>query len=360
MKRANGSGSVYKLSGKRRRPYAAAITKGYSIEKKRNEQEIIGYFINAKDAQDALTDYYRGVENNNISIYTKKAPTFHEIWNEVYEKKISKKSKSTKANYRSNFRKFKKIHNTSINFITLKMMQDIIDEEIERGIGSDTTSTMKTVCITIFDYAIKKQYIKKESDYTIYLETADRKKSEKTKLFKPEEIKLLIDDNTIESKIILCYLYTGTRPIELVNISKDDFHLNELCNDDGNEQIVSYFIAGSKTENGKNRIIPIHKDAEKAFLDVLSLNHKYFTGTAKAHWGYKKYLAMFHRVMKRLNMDHVPYDTRHTFITYAKISHMDDFASRKIVGHSQKDVTTQVYTHGVVNFLYNEMQKLKY
>ena len=38
MKNPNGFGSVYKLSGKRRKPYIAVITVGYTIDGKQKEK----------------------------------------------------------------------------------------------------------------------------------------------------------------------------------------------------------------------------------------------------------------------------------------------------------------------------------
>lgn len=48
--------------------------------------------------------------------------------------------------------------------------------------------------------------------------------------------------------IVLIYIYTGCRPVELLDIKSEDVHLDER-----------YMIGGVKTEAGKNRIIPIHK-----------------------------------------------------------------------------------------------------
>lgn len=47
--------------------------------------------------------------------------------------------------------------------------------------------------------------------------------------------------------IVLIYIYTGTRPSELLDIKSKDVHLEE-----------KYMIGGEKTEAGRNRIIPLH------------------------------------------------------------------------------------------------------
>ncbi len=56
MKRANQSGSVYKLSGKRRNPWVAVITHGY--DKSGNQKRrYIGYYASKTEALKALARY---------------------------------------------------------------------------------------------------------------------------------------------------------------------------------------------------------------------------------------------------------------------------------------------------------------
>ena len=64
--------------------------------------------------------------------------------------------------------------------------------------------------------------------------------------FTVDEIKKLYNDNTFESKLILVYIFTGARPSELLNLSKNRFHIDEICKDDGEIKKVSYIIAGIK------------------------------------------------------------------------------------------------------------------
>ena len=49
LKRTNGSGTVYKLSGNRRKPWVAVKTLGWTEEGKQ-EKKIIGYFEKEDEA----------------------------------------------------------------------------------------------------------------------------------------------------------------------------------------------------------------------------------------------------------------------------------------------------------------------
>ena len=76
------------------------------------------------------------------------------------------------------------------------------------------------------------------------------KPAEKSNIHKPfaeDEIQT-IWNHTDEgiAKLLLMYIYSGMRPIELLSIKMENVHLDER-----------YIIGGVKTKAGKNRIIPI-------------------------------------------------------------------------------------------------------
>jgi integrase len=50
-------------------------------------------------------------------------------------------------------------------------------------------------------------------------------------------------------------------------------------------------------------------------------------------------------VMKELNMEHKPHDTRHTCVSLLTSAGVDERILKKIVGHKGQGVTEQVYTH---------------
>ena len=62
-------------------------------------------------------------------------------------------------------------------------------------------------------------------------------------------------------------------------------------------------------------------------------------------------------VVGRLAPGHILHETRHSFATYARLSGMDLLATKRILGHSIKDMTEDIYTHLDVDFLKTEMAK---
>ncbi len=56
MRRPNGGGSIYKLSGNRRRPWTIRITTGW--EGKKQKYKMVGYYGTKEEAEMALLDFY--------------------------------------------------------------------------------------------------------------------------------------------------------------------------------------------------------------------------------------------------------------------------------------------------------------
>ena len=63
--------------------------------------------------------------------------------------------------------------------------------------------------------------------------------------------------------------------------------------------------------------------------------------------------------MERLFPNHILHETRHSFATYARKSGMDLVATKRIMGHTVRDITEGTYTHLDVNVLKEEMAKYR-
>ena len=58
MKNGNGNGSVYKASGKRRKPWIVRVTTGYSTSGTQI-RKIIGSYETKREGQEALSEYLK-------------------------------------------------------------------------------------------------------------------------------------------------------------------------------------------------------------------------------------------------------------------------------------------------------------
>lgn len=111
-----------------------------------------------------------------------------------------------------------------------------------------------------------------------------------------------------------------------------------------------------KTEAGTNRIVPIHS-LVKPFIERAMQNDssRVFPCT------YDAFRLRLENIKMRLdlNPDHKPHDGRKQFVTMAKSAEVDEYAIKRIVGHKITDLTEKVYTERPVEWLVQEIEKIK-
>ena len=369
-RRPNNTGTVVKLSGKRRNPYCARVMSDErDIITGKKKQVCIGTFATREEALNALSIYSLKRSNaitneearnlapdlfDRIQEKTqKRVPTFYEIYQILDDEEFSKLSKSARNGYSSWIKRFENIHNRQINTITLADLQFIFDND---GAANGTQAHMKVLCCKVFEYAVIHQYIPRDFDYTSYIRIAEFKQSTKHYPFTVDEVKKLQSVDTSEAHILLIYIYTGLRAGELLHISRDNIHIDEKCDDDGTERLISYIVTGSKTAAGKNRIVPIHNDIKQFVIDELLKPDKRLIDCTYASLN-NTILATANGYLKAT---HTMHDTRQTFASLCQLSKVDVYARKKILGHKLKDITFDIYTTASKNKLWIEINKIKF
>lgn len=369
-RRPNGSGTVVKLSGRRRKPFCARVTlderNPINGEKK---QLVIGTFETYQEALNALS-LYSLTKNNTISkkeameidpeVYqkvqekmSKKVPTFLDIYYILDKEDFSSLSPHTQNNMHGAIKHLKKLHYLKIDQITLRMIQDVFDED---GSNHGTQVHMKTICTKVFRYAVVNQYIDRNDDYTSYIRVPKYEESDMHRSYTINEILALKKADTPEAHIMLIFIYTGVRINELLNINRDNIHIDEKCDDDGTERLISYMITGSKTKAGKNRIVPIHDDIKQYVIDELLKPEKRLVDASYPNFTNRTVLV---KVNKLLNTHHTMHDTRKTFATLCQMNNLNVYIRKKVLGHRMNDITFDVYTNESKNRLWTEINKIK-
>lgn len=327
MRLPNGYGSVYKLSGKRRKPFMARKTIGWDDNGKQIYR-IIGYYENKKLALQALADF-----NNNPYDVEVSTLTFSDIFEKWKEQKYNDISKSAINGYNAAYETSKALHD--IKFIDIKTMhlQSVISN---CGKGYDTLRKIRVLYNQLFKYAMENDIVNK--DYSAFIDIG--KKSEETtrKPFTDKEIKRLfsVEETIPYVDTILIMIFTGLRIGEILLLKYNDINLE-------NKTITG----GIKTEAGKNRVIPINHKILPLIEKRLSQGNEYLIvndlGRKMQYDNY--YRDKFIPVMEQLNMDHKPHDCRHTFATLMSNSDANKTAIKKIIGHSSYATTEKIYTH---------------
>lgn len=162
--------------------------------------------------------------------------------------------------------------------------------------------------------------------------------------------------------VILIQCYSGWRPQELGLIKLEDVDLDNRT-----------FKGGMKTDAGIDRIVPIHNRiynlVKARYEQAVELESEYLINCtdSKTHnktklkFTYDKYRQRFIKIVDllELNPDHRAHDGRKHFVTMAKKYKLDEYAIKYIVGHTISDITEKVYTQRDIEWLKEEMQKIK-
>ena len=333
MKLPTSYGSVYKLSGNRRKPYVARKTTGW----KDNGQPIyqyIGYYEKRAEALEALLNYNKDpydLQNDKMTF-----ADLYEKWSSVHFENISQSNiNGMKASYKL----CADIKDINIHDIKLSHLQAVVDNS---GKNKPTLRKLKVLFGLMYDYAVKNEILKPEKrDMITYVDIskAGNPNALDRKPFTKKEIKQLwrsADESEI-FQIPLILIYTGLRIGEFFNLKKEDVHLSERW----------FMVTSSKTAAGirevpiAEKIVPffthwLQKDSEYVFPN--SKGNKHTDRAFREGW--------WQPMMTELKMDnHRPHDTRHTCVSLLTEAGVDERIIKKIVGHKGEGVTQQVYTH---------------
>ena len=350
MRLPNGFGSVYKLPGRRRKPWAARITVGWQDfpEKLRSYPvyKFIGYYETRQEALTALVDY-----NKNPYDLHAGSITFEDVYDKWSDRKFADTSDASISSYKTAYQVCKKLYKMRFVDIKLSHLQMVVDES---GKNTPTLKKVKSLFSQLFEYSIIHEIISKERNLVQYVDIkkAGNPNALHRQPFSKKEIETVWahkDANEYVS-VILMLIYTGVRIGELLDLKKEDVHLEERW----------FFVKESKTESGV-RAVPI---AEKVYLFFDRWTHKntcehLLSSPDGKHFEYRNYYDSYWTpLVDMMGMSHRPHDTRHTCISLLTVAGVSDKAIKKIVGHKGQSTTEIVYTHFAIQDLLEAINKI--
>lgn len=336
MKLPNGFGSVYKLSGKRRKPWAARKTTGWTYNEEKGKSypiyQFVGYYATRQEALTALADYNKDPYDLHHDTITFKE--VYDRWSEIHFAKV----KDTNG-YEAAYKLCAKIQNMKFVEIKLDHLQKVVDES---GKNTPTLKNLKILFGLMWDYAVIHEIVPQDKrDMIRYIDISKpgNPNSYNREPFRKKEVQMLWDakDSNIYMTVILILIYTGLRIGELLDLKKEDVHLNERW----------FYVRESKTSSGI-REVPISEKIVPFFEYWLKQDCEYLICTPNnEHFLYRNYYDSYWTpLMKSLSFDkHRPHDTRHTCISLLTEAGVDERVIKKIVGHKGQGVTETVYTH---------------
>lgn len=367
----NGFGQISEIKGRNlRNPFRAMV----SVGKSENGKPICkllkptSYFPTYNDAYAALVEYNKNPYDLEPSITVKE---LYKKWTEQYFPTLKNKASSRAVD--TAWKYCSVVYDMRVIDLRARHIKGCLDEgiSVSKGVEHTPSASMKNKIKSLFNLML---------DYALEYEIVDRNYSRSFKLtdetikeiiqvkkehipFSEDEMQLLWqhvnDKKYIDAILIQCY--SGWRPQELGLIELKDVDLENWT-----------FKGGMKTEAGTDRIVPIHskirelverryKEAEKIgsiyLINDIDTNNRKKSSTLT----YGRYKNGFDMICRELNLNtqHRPHDGRKHFVTMAKKFGLDEYAIKYIVGHKISDITEKVYTQRELDWLKNEMEKIK-
>lgn len=326
-------GSVTKLKGNLRRPFMVRIYAGMKVnfetKKAYPYQKVLGYYATRSEAMKALAEY-----NANPYNLDRTTVTIKQLWDQIRDKVNA--SEDRKKVYESTFRKYiEPIADKKITDVKTGALQDLIDSI---KYGYSTQSNVRSVLNHIYLYALQNDII--QQNYVDYLKLDSPKAEIERELYSSDEISALWTDSDIpEYAMTLILLYEGMRIKELRELPKDAVDLTKWT---------------IRIDEGKNtqsqRTIPIHERVRPLVERAMQSPGSYLFGFSKQHYDH----------FVRTNLNHKPYDVRHTFASKANEIGLPKLTIQRIMGHKPDSVLTQTYIHLTMEELQDAINQVIY
>lgn len=330
-KRANGTGTIYKRSENRAKPWVAEKS-GITVGTYKTRAE-------AQKALDRLVD---------VDVSTKYNMTFAEVyalWLPEHEREITQEAKTV---YEWAYTHCESLHPQKFRSLRTSDFQKVIIDMEKKGMSKSSCEKVMQLFGQLSTWAMREDVIQK--DYSKFVSTVATQKTEGIVL-KAKTIRAIQKSENPAADIVLVLLGTGCRPNELFNARVEN------CHD-------AYFIGGSKTATGRNRVIPVAKVGQNAYRKLLTAalatGSDLLIGGYKGNKDYRNFAKReFKELVQEVGEKFSPYDCRHTFATQAQRSGVDPQTLRRMLGHASVSTTDKYYTHLDTDDLLQEAALIK-
>lgn len=337
MKNPNGYGSVVKLSGNRRNPFAVRKTKGWN-DKGHPIYETIGYYPTRKAGMIALAEY-----NKNPYDIDGSKITMEQLFERWLDKGTNKLSKSTVSSLKAAYKHCTNLHKIKYREIKAVHMQECIDG---CGKGYSTQWAIKNLFNHLDRYALELDIIDKGYSQ---LTTAEAIPPTSKVPFTDDEVSAIWKSKNEEwVDSVLFFLYTGFRISEMLQMKVANVDLE-----------AGTLQGGVKTAAGKNRIVPIHSKIFDMVKARAEQGNEYLFSYNGKKMSASQYYIFWNRIMEEHSLNHTPHECRHTFRTRLDSAGANKVCMDRLMGHSSGNTGEKVYTHKTLEELKEAIELIK-
>lgn len=331
MRRANGTGTVVKLSGNRRRPYAVRV----SVRDKygRLVQKAVSYHAKLSEAQAALDAYndahHTALTGSELDRLTITVGKVYELWS---ARKYAKAGDASVTSYRSSWSRVQALAGMKMKDVSIDHLQRIIDADEAAGLSQSTLKNDRLLMRSLFRYAMERDIVDK--DYSAFIQMPSVGAKHEKGVFNDLQMKHLEEMSAsgrpwADTVLMLCY--TGFRINEFLSLTPFAY-----------DREGDYLRGGSKTRAGRDRIVPVHPKIKPYLLRWLSRGGSTIicgdTGRRLTYDWYCKHA--FNPIVAELGLPQAtPHWCRHTAFTRLHAAGAPDLEIKRILGHADSNVT---------------------
>ena len=330
-KRANGMGTVYKHPGTRSKPWEAQKAGVH-----------IGYYATKYEAEQALSRFVGRKIEDRLNLTFSKA---YDLWLPEHSRTLTA---SGISGYKQAYLHCSALYSRMFRSLRTADFQQVISDMEAQEFSKSTCEKVVQLFGQLSKWAIREEIT--TVNYAQFVTVLATQKSEK-KAFTAAQIEAIQRSPHPAAQIALILLATGCRPNELFAVPLSQ------CHD-------AYFISGSKTKAGKNRVIPVSSFGLPAYQAILSaartskgnrLIDGYSGNRTNANYAKRDWKEL----MQSLSIqDMTPYNYRHTYASLAVQSGMKPELLRKILGHADYSTTVEIYAHMDISDILEESKKI--
>lgn len=344
--RGHGQGSVTVNKACTKSPYFARVT----VEGRRVS---IGYFPTAKEANLAIAEYLANYAEETSPRIEWTLRRFYDTWS---ERTFPTLTHSGVNAHRASWNYMQEIAGHKMRELKTADYQSCINRAVAAGKSRSVCEKIRNLASLLCQEAMRDDVIDK--NYARLLELPKSDKREKD-IFTEAEIELLTrHDQDMEARIILILIYTGLRIGEFLKLRPCDIDANQWR-----------LIGGSKTEAGRNRMVPIVPKIRPYFtvlIDAAPSSQSKLLNVSEKHYR-DKYFYEYLVQLGILTQAEIatggkprltPHCTRHTFASLARKAGIDKDVLTRVIGHTDYATTDSNYVTMDVALLDSEIGKI--
>jgi integrase len=332
MKKPNGYGSVYKLKGRRRRPWVVKRTVGFDD----NGRQRFSYefFATQKEANEALA-----LQNAGLLPQRQKL-SLEQVYQEWKTRHYPRLKAGTARGYEIAWQRFYPLHQKFFQDIRTVHLQDIVDAYDGSLSGKQK---IKVLATSLYKFAQENDLITK--NYAAYIRLPKDAGAKEKQAFTEAEIAVM--ESRVEAiphlDALLILIYTGLRVGEFLALTTANINLEE-----------SYIQVGeAKTRAGTGRFIPLHPR-------IIPFVRKYFIEQEGVGYEVSYFRKLCRRALEAAGVRPLTlHECRHTAATRWAKAGLSPLTIQRFMGHRSYTTTADVYTHMDMEHLRLEMEKVQ-